>query len=120
MRYIGLDISNFLIQTNARHCVCNLSWLSLFGKQITAKLGGSEYICSQLPDSMKVSEINWGIIIRASDAPIIGDVNRGAKDALVLRGLALLTKPIRLNVPNLGPDDDDFAARWLSRFDALK
>jgi len=120
LRYIGLDISNYLIRMDARHCVCNLSWLNLFGKQITAKLGGVDYIQSQLPETMSIIKIPSGILIRAAKTPIIGDVNRGAKDALVLRTLAELTKPVRLNVENIGPDAKDFAERWLSRFDSLK
>jgi hypothetical protein len=119
MRYIGLDISNFLIRLVGRGRVSNLSWINLFGKEITDKLGGVEHIRSQLPESFRVAAIGPSTIIRVADVPIIGDVNRGAKDALVLRKLSELTKDLRIVRKNLGPDDEDFAGRWLSRFDNL-
>ena len=66
---------------------------------------------------MQVSELPTGVMIKAADSPIVGDVNRNATDALPLHTLSTLTKPLRLQVANLGPDDPDFAARWLGRFD---
>ena len=66
---------------------------------------------------MSVLELGSGVMIRATAAPIFGDVNRGAKDAAVLRDLAAVTRQLRVSIDNLGPDDPEFAERWLSRFD---
>ena len=117
MRYIGFDICNDVVRLVARGRVCNLSWLTLFGNQITAKLGGANEIRKNLPDVMNVFEFGSSVMIRATDAPIVGDVNRGAIDAGPLRRLSEITLNLRVETPNLGPDDPDFAERWLSRFD---
>ncbi len=66
---------------------------------------------------MSVLEVGSGVMIRAADAPIFGDVNYGAKDAAVLKDLAAMTRELRISIDNLGPDDPEFAERWLSRFD---
>ena len=117
LRFTGLDICNYRIRKAARGRVCNVSWLNLFGPEITQKLGGPAKIREALPADMTVEEWGDSVMVKASEEPIIGDVNRGAEDAEPLRHLAQLTRELRLDVPNLGPDDDDFAQRWLARFD---
>lgn len=120
MRYIGFDVNYDYIRRYARGHVCNLSWLNLFGGAITAKLGGVEKIRKDLPKSMKIMELGSGVLIRAAEAPIVGDVNRGAADAFPLRKLAELTRPLRVEIQNLGPENPEFAQRWLARFDNLE
>lgn len=117
MRFIGFDVYNDTILLKARGRVCNISWLTLFGKQITAKLVGPSEIRKNLADVMNILEVGSGIMIRAANMPIIGDVNRSATDVVILRRLSEITQSLRLEVPNLGPDDPDFAQRWPSRFD---
>jgi len=120
MRYIGFDISNDFIRMDARGHVCNISWLTLFGGEITATLGGAGEIRRNFPDAVNISKLGSGVIVRATESPIRGDVNRGATDAVTLRRLSEITRSLRLEVPNLGPDDPDFAQRWLSRFDTQR
>jgi hypothetical protein len=117
MRYIGFDISSDGFLLYARNRVCNISWLTLFGKKITEDLGGVSSIQKALPTSMKILKTGSGILIRAAEMPIVGDVNRGAVDIAPLMALAKLTKSLRAQVDNLGPDDPAFAERWMSRFD---
>jgi hypothetical protein len=59
-------------------------------------------------------------LLRASELPIVGDVNVGAADAEPLKRLAPLVRSIRQRPPvfGLGPEDPDFANAWLSRFDS--
>lgn len=117
MRYIGFDMSSDGFQFYAQHQVCNISWITLFGKQITEALGGLSTIRAALPSSMKIDKVGSGTLIRAAEMPIVGDVNRGAVDVAPLRHLAKLTKSLRAEVENLGPDDPTFADRWMRRFD---
>jgi len=117
MRYIGFDISSDNVRFDARGRVCNVSWVTLFGEGITNELGGVNEIRQSLPDAMRVIDLDPGVLVRASENPIVGDVNRGAEDVAPLRRLAELTRELRLEVPNLGPDDPTFAERWLNRFD---
>lgn len=118
MRYIGLDLSNDSIRRHAAGQIYNISWLTLFGEQITARLGGLARLREELPEVKTIEALGRGVMIQTSDAPILGDVNRGAADVAPLRRLAQVTRPLRAELANLGPDDPDFAARWLARFDA--
>jgi hypothetical protein len=117
MRFVGFDVGNDLVRFEARGRVCNVSWLTLFGADITAKLGGTDAIYRALPNVSAITPLDGGVLVQAADEPIVGDVNRGAADTAPLRALAALTRDLRLDVPNLGPDDADFAPRWLGRFD---
>lgn len=117
MRYTGFDVSYDYIRKYARGRVCNVSWLTLFGNQITSMLGGIDKIQKNLHDAINISELGSGVIIRATEAPIIGDVNRGATDTIALQRLSEITRKMRVETLKLGPDDPDFAQRWLSRFD---
>lgn len=117
MRYLGFDISSDRFRLYSRHRVCNISWLTLLGKEITEGLGGVSAIQEALPSSIGIQEVGSGVMIRAADIPIVGDVNRGAEDAAPLKHLAKLTKRLRAEVENLGPDDPTFAERWMTRFD---
>ena len=120
MRYIGFDVSNDLVRLEARGRVCNVSWLTLLGREITAKLGGVGELRRQLADAVDVAECGTGTVIRATSVPIVGDVNRGAKEIAMLRRLAEITRSVRVEADNLGPDDPNFAHRWLNRFEALE
>ena len=117
MRYIGFDVNYDYVRMYARGHVYNVSWLTLLGKEIATKLGGIETIRNQLAKAASAAELGSGVMIRAAEAPIVGDVNRRALDIGGLRKVAQLTRPLRVSVENLGPDDPHFAARWLSRFD---
>jgi hypothetical protein len=117
LRYVGFDISADQVRRRARGHVCNVSWLNFFGKEITAELGGGARILHDLAGVAAVQELGPGLMIQSTDLPIVGDVNRGALDAAPLRHLAAITRPVRLQIANLGPNDPDFALRWLSRFD---
>ncbi|GAA0903888.1 type VI immunity family protein [Virgisporangium aurantiacum] len=117
MRYLGFDLSNGDIRRGPAGQIYNVSWLTLLGPQITARLGGLTRLRSELPDVTDIQQVGPAVMIRASEAPILGDVDQGAPDVAPLRKLALLTRPLRADLPNLGPDDPDFAARWLARLD---
>ncbi|MCG8597673.1 MAG: DUF3396 domain-containing protein [Kiloniellales bacterium] len=119
MRYAGFDICNDVIGLHARGKISNVSWLNLFGEQISRELGGIDEIRKNLVESMVAQSLNEGVFVRAADVPIVGDVNRGAADVKPLQRLAELTKEIRLKVDNIGPREPEFAERWLSRFDEL-
>jgi hypothetical protein len=118
MRYVGFDISADVVRLDARARVCNVSWLTLLGPAITEQLGDLERLRKALPDVATISPLALGVMIRATELPTVGDVNRGANDVGALRAVSELTRELRVDAPNLGPDDEDFAERWLGRFDA--
>jgi len=116
-RYIGFDIDSDGARHDSKGRVYNVSWLTLLGSALADSLGGAAGLRNALPESIGVRPLPTGVLLRAADQPIIGDVNRGADDVEPLRLLAQVTRPLRLSVPNLGPDEDRFAERWLNRFD---
>jgi hypothetical protein len=117
LRYIGFSVDYDFVRMYARGHVYNVSWLTLLGRDLVGKLGGAAAIRAKLAGLPDVAELGSGVMIRAAEAPIVGDVNRGAADAAGLRKVAQITKPLRIAVDNIGPDDEQFASRWLSRLD---
>lgn len=115
-RYIGFDIDSDSAARFSRGCVYNVSWLTLLGSALVGNLGGTEAIRSELPASIELIPSKMGLIMKAAEKPMIGDVNHGAEDAAPLRSLAKLTRGFRIAAEDLGPHGD-FAERWLSRFD---
>ncbi|ESY00350.1 type VI immunity family protein [Mesorhizobium sp. LNJC405B00] len=119
MRFVGFDVPEDAVRLWARGHVYNVSWITLLGPNIMRKLGGSDGLRRALAASLKVTEINGGLLIQSSEKPVAGDVNRGMKDIEPMVQLATVTKPARIEVANVGPSIPDFAERWLSRFDSL-
>lgn len=117
MRYMGFDVQNDYVRKYARHRIANVSWLTLLGNRIVAELGGTDALRDGLADVARLTDVGAGVMVRASERPIVADVNRGATDAGPLRRLATVTRALRVEVANLGPDDPTFAERWLGRFD---
>lgn len=116
-RYIGFDISSDSAAEYSRDRVYNVSWLTLLGTHLVAELGGTDAIRAALPRSIGILPLRGGVLLRASEQPIVGDVNRGAQDVAPLRAMAALTRSLRLKAPNVGPGVD-FTAEWLARLDA--
>jgi hypothetical protein len=117
LRHIGLDISYDSVQLDLKGFLDNVSWLTFFGQSLVDKLGGPDQLRQSLPAEMTVLPLRHGLLVRAGALPVVGDVNRGAKDVAPLRLLARLTKPVRVQTEYLGSDDELFAGRWLSRLD---
>lgn len=115
-RFIGFDIDSERARLYSRGRLYNVSWVTLLGVALVERLGGVDGIRAALPAPLQVGLIDTGVLVRAAERPIIGDVNQGAEDAAPLRALAALTRGVRVDAPSLGPTGD-FAERWLSRFD---
>jgi len=116
-RYVGVDINSDVARRYSRGRVSNVAWLTLLGAAIVDLLGGEDEIRRALPPPFEVRSLPTGLLIAAAEHPIVGDVESGAEDARPLRVLATLTRRLRIKAPNLGPPGDEFASRWLSRFD---
>jgi hypothetical protein len=120
MRFVGFDIPEDLIRSEARGRVYNISWLTVLGPAIVQELGGMDTLRTNLGGDLSMQEVASTAVIRAAELPIVGDVNRGAKDAKPLKRLAEITKPVRLEIElTIGPEELDLATRWPARFDEL-
>jgi len=117
LRYLGLDISYLDVREDLAGRIHNVSWLTFLGPSVLDELGGQAALRKALPKDFAFIALQEGLVIRAAEQPMVGDVNRGAPDVGPLRKLAAVTKPVRLDTDYLGVDDDLFAGRWLKRLD---
>jgi hypothetical protein len=115
MRYLGLDCSDVLTETEALGAaVKGADWLSFLGPELAQRLD-----LSTLPSGVTAERrIDGRIVIQAGPAPRLGDSNR-REDMSSYRAVNRVLRPIR--VPRLFPlpgfADEDDTARWLERFD---
>lgn len=104
-----------------------VNWLTLIGELPLAKLGGVEGLRKELRNSehIEVLETRHGVIVKAGDAPQLGDVNRRDNLPLyreVYRALKPVLEPVIKDFSPLpvGGELSDEAAktqRWLRRFE---
>ncbi len=70
-------------------------WVNLLGRSQVAKLGGIEQLSAALGKEISVTPYGAGAMIRTSEAPEIGDVNRG-DDLPRLRRTEKVLEPVTL------------------------
>jgi hypothetical protein len=56
-------------------------------------------------------------MVRTSERPVVGDVNRGAAGIGPLKELVKATRKLRVEPASLLFGDSDFPDRWLTRLD---
>lgn len=121
-RYPGLDVQN---NESSRSELGNRTrgarWLSFLGPALVKKLKGEDAIRKALPKAVAVEPAGAGLLIRAGDAPEIGDANKKLKTPL-LRAVAELLEPVTyfeeqgLATTDFGFEDPDFFKAWERRF----
>ena len=100
----------------------SVSWLTFLGSDYTEKLGGKDALQAQLEGAAEVSPLGQGgCLIKAGDAPELGDVNR--QDILPsYRAVWSALEPVRADEDALaelwvdGMEIDDMQA-WFKRFE---
>jgi hypothetical protein len=78
LRHPGLGYGDAVTLSNAAdRGVVAVSWLTFLGSGITDDLGGREVLVTKCPSNVSVLPLgNRGCLLRAGDAPELGDVNR--------------------------------------------
>ena len=100
----------------------SVSWLTFLGSDYTEKLGGKDALQAQLEGAAEVSPLGQGgCLIKAGDAPELGDVNR--QDILPsYRAVWSALEPVRADEDALaelwvdGMEIDDMQV-WFKRFE---
>ena len=100
----------------------SVSWLTFLGSEYTERLGGQDTLQAQLEGAAEVSSLGQGgCLIKAGDAPELGDVNR--QDILPsYRAVWGALEPVRADEDALaelwvdGMEIDDMQA-WFKRFE---
>jgi hypothetical protein len=96
----------------------NVSWITLVGEPLLSRLGEDvERLENRFGDDIAVQRCGSGLLIRAGDAPRLGDVNRG-EDMELYRRVNAVLKPIRIeeHPPFPGFSEED-TSEWLERLD---
>jgi hypothetical protein len=128
MRHPGINIASDHATWPLRDekGVETVNWLTLLGEIPLQKLGGVAQLRRKLAATPEVEivETKHGLILKAGEAPQLGDLNRDLKLPLY-RAVYFAIKPvldpvIRDFSPfNLGrPDDAEYTERWLRRFES--
>lgn len=125
MRFQGVDIATMSRGPWAvRHeRVKNAAWLTLVGAGLLEKIGGIKGVEAKATDRLAVLSTRHGVVIRAGERPILGDVNR-REDLQAYIDAYRLVEPLQAGIETLfAPFDlpgkvDATAAteRWLVRF----
>jgi Protein of unknown function (DUF3396) len=124
MRYHAVDIATLSRSAWAVRGgrIKTVSWLTLVGSELLEKVGGVESLRRQASPLVGVIETAFGVVIRAGEKPILGDVNRREHLGAYVEVYRLLDKLhdgieshfAAFSVP--GSDDDEATRRWLTRF----
>lgn len=121
-RFLGLDVdypADHALWT--KDGIKGGSWLTILSNAYVDRLGGGEQIQQALGARFSLTPYPGGIVIKAGDAPEIGDRNRQVATPLSV-ALARVLKPIRVashpgvRISSEGYGKEEFE-RWLARFD---
>jgi len=125
MRYQGVDIATMSRGPWAvrGERIKNVGWLTLIGSQLLEKVGGFKGLQHKASDRLNIIETVHGVVIRAGERPILGEVNR-SEDLGALIDAYLLVEPLQHGIEELfapfelqgDRDEVDATQRWLFRF----
>lgn len=101
----------------------NVGWLTLIGSLLLEKIGGAKTLQSKASERLHVTSTTHGVVIRAGERPILGDVNR-QEDLQAYYDAYALVEPLHEGIEELfAPfsmegdiDEVEATLRWLSRF----
>jgi len=122
LRHPGLGYGEPVTLSNAADSgVVAVSWLTFLGPEWVQALGGAAALAARAPAEVSVRPLGQGgVMLRAGDAPQLGDVNR--QDLLpAYRAVGHLVEPVRSPDDELDDLDimgmtDEQAHDWLLRF----
>lgn len=119
MRYLGLDCSDVLTETEALgDAIKGVDWLTFLGPSLAQGLNET-LATSQFPNGIIIESLdNQRLMLQAGPAPILGDRNR-REDLTAYRKANEVLRPVRIEqlFPLPGFVDESDTSRWLERFD---
>lgn len=120
MRYLGLDCSDVLTETEAlRDAIKGADWLTFLGASLTQRLNNATSAASRLHGGVTIESLGDGrVMIQAGAQPLLGDINQ-QEDIGVYRAANEILRPLRVDqlFPLPGFEDESDVSRWLERFD---
>ena len=122
MRHRGVDIVRIPLDARAvgSEGIKGVGWLTLLDAQTQQALGGAQAIRKRLSKAIEMVQCTHGVILKAGDAPALGDVNRGDSLPLYREVYDLLAPRIELAADDsmalqLGKDAISKTEDWFVR-----
>ncbi|MEK6774975.1 MAG: type VI immunity family protein [Bdellovibrionota bacterium] len=125
MRYQAVDIATRSRGPGAvqGERIKNVGWLTLIGSELLEKIGGLNPLQRNASDRLSLVQTAHGVLIRAGQKPILGDVNR-REDLSAFVDAYRLVEPLHNGIKELfapfklagDADEVDATQRWLFRF----
>jgi len=124
MRHLGVDIVRLPYDAKAvgSQGVKGVGWLTLLGKELSTELGGKKMIRKQLSKDIEIIECNHGLVLKAGEAPSLGDINKRDTLPLYSEIYWLLAPKIKVSSDNsmvfagLKGDKVELTKKWYTRF----
>lgn len=121
-RHPGFDVQdNARARTYLGTHVRGARWLTFLGPELAGQLGGADALRGALPEDVSIETVGHGLMIRAGDAPEIGDASRKV-DTPLLRAVAAALEPVTLfgelalYGSEFADQDDDLLEAYERRF----
>ena len=125
-RYLGVDL--YKVNTTLRAMQLSdapgikvVNWLTLLGGTLVKRLGGAQAVRDAIGTSCVLYNVGAGLLVRAGEAPTLGDRNR-KDDVSAFRDVGQALASVRFRnhgrifgSPTAG--DGDSTQTWLARFD---
>jgi Protein of unknown function (DUF3396) len=125
MRYQAVDIATMSRGPWAvrGERIKNVGWLMLIGSELLQKVGGRKALQHEASERLSLLETAHGVLIKAGQKPILGDVNR-REDLSAFVDAYRLVEPLHSGIGELfapfklpgDADEVDATQRWLFRF----
>ena len=116
-----IDVTLVSLRKSPPGSIKCVNWLTLLGARLAERVGSPQAVKKQLGKTSTVVPLEHGLLIRAGDAPTLGDRNRKA-DVAAYRSVGKLLAPYRFvdhrrifGAPTGGGMDP--TGQWLARFD---
>lgn len=117
-RYLGVDIADLELAADVtKKKIKTVNWITLLGNQMIEELGGESSLDKLVGNGVEIEKANHGAILRAGDAPLLGDINC-QEDITLYRRVNEFIRPVRstslLPLPGFNKNQTQ---DWLERFD---
>lgn len=121
LRHHGLMVRNRIHEGMLHNQLKTAHWLTFVHTDLVDTIGGAEVLDGL--EGVSIHAVAHGLLLRAGNAPAVGDINRQAPDLGPMKAVSAALKPLRIEewfqgTTHLCQLDDDDVQGWLSRMDA--
>ncbi len=120
LRHHGLMVRNRVHEGMLHNQLKSVHWLTFLQTDLAETVGGAEVLGGL--QGVSTHPVAHGLLLRAGNAPAVGDINRQAPDLGPMKAVNAALKPLRIaewfkGTTHLCRLDDEDVQGWLSRMD---